>query len=219
MKDKLFLLSEDEVNKYLTRENRVCMFKGKPVFWWLRSTGRYFNLAMNVDDGGGIVDVGNCINLSNIMVRPALHLNPLYLQKLKKNWEGLVKFAEQKWLVLDEEKGLLLSKKVVCRHRFDLECNEYKDSEIRKFLNEKVLPVLFNDEEQDMILETIIDGEDSYPVISDKTDKPDDLIRREDVLTALEKVFAEHKYSYGEKHGGFAADVPQAIKSIPSIKK
>lgn len=44
----------------------------------------------------------------------------------------------------------------------------------------------------------------------------DDLISKKEVLSTLEKVFNEYKMSFGEHYGGFAEEVPKAIKSIPT---
>ena len=45
--------------------------------------------------------------------------------------------------------------------------------------------------------------------------KQNDLIRRKDVMAALEKVFDEYGVSWGEHYGGFASAVPNAIENIP----
>lgn len=49
------------------------------------------------------------------------------------------------------------------------------------------------------------------------TDPKDDLIRRGDVLNALEKVFDDYRQMWDDK-GGFAKAVPDAIRNIPCAK-
>lgn len=46
--------------------------------------------------------------------------------------------------------------------------------------------------------------------------KMNDLIRRKDVMAALEEVFDDYKMSWGEQYGGFASAVPNAIGNIPT---
>ena len=47
----------------------------------------------------------------------------------------------------------------------------------------------------------------------------EDLIKRSDALSILEKVFDEYSMSFGEDRGGFAEAVPKAIKAIPAVVK
>lgn len=176
-KDKLFLLSVSEVQKYLpvdedeqcnddesrlcTDMKRRCKYEGEYVWWWLRTHGKSDNAAcVNVDcslqqDGYVVCD-------KDIAVRPALHINTDHLQTLPRS-KGYIQFAGIKWLPLDEESGLLLTNKPVCLHRFDRKSNDYEQSEIRAYLNNELLNELFTKEEQGMIVETVIAGEDSYP--------------------------------------------------------
>ena len=72
-KDKLFLLSIDEVNKYFNNDNqRVATYKGgSSDFWWLRSPGPWQYNAANVYDHGNLTEYG--YNVDNACgVRPAL---------------------------------------------------------------------------------------------------------------------------------------------------
>lgn len=43
-----------------------------------------------------------------------------------------------------------------------------------------------------------------------------DLIRRKEVLSLLEKVFHKYNIGFGGDSGGFAQEVPEAIKSMPA---
>lgn len=87
-----------------------------------------------------------------------------HLKSLNRTDEGYVLFGigNRKWIILDEEKGLLFSKDTVCLHCFDATCNNYERSEIRQYLNDELLNELFTTEEQQMIVDTVIDGEESY---------------------------------------------------------
>ena len=92
-KDKLFLLSIPEVNKYFTNnEERKCApteyakaqgtytnhdYKvgGKATCWWLRSPGNYGISAAYVDLGGSVGDRGFRVNYDESYVRPALWID------------------------------------------------------------------------------------------------------------------------------------------------
>ena len=86
--DKAFLLSTDEVNKYLSSaSDRVCSCtayamargarQGEPYTgWWLRSPGFNSCYALIVDNYYGSVDGGGgFVNLDYLAVRPALWVN------------------------------------------------------------------------------------------------------------------------------------------------
>lgn len=169
--DKLFLLSVPEVEKYLPivedeqcddSKLGLCKYEGEYVWWWLRTHGKTNNAAcVNIDCT--LQQEGYVVYDNDIAVRPALHINTAHLQTLSRS-KGYIRFAGIKWLPLDEESGLLLAKEAVSLHRFDRKSNSYEESEIREYLNNELLNELFTKEEQGMIVETVISGEDSYPV-------------------------------------------------------
>lgn len=73
-KDKLFLLSIDEVNKYFSTDNqRVATYKGGSayIYWCLRSPGRSQKYAAYVYFDGALDEDGNYVS-HGIAVRPAL---------------------------------------------------------------------------------------------------------------------------------------------------
>ena len=96
-KDKIFLLSLDEVNKYLPNEKQraikvtqyaikqgawackknYCREKGTygNDNWWLRSPGYRQNYAACVDSNGVVLDGGCWVIDGNYAVRPALFIN------------------------------------------------------------------------------------------------------------------------------------------------
>lgn len=195
MKDKLFLLSTEEVEKYLpTEESRKCKCNGQICWWWLRTLG-YMDCcvyAAYVSSSGYMNQGGNDITFNAAAIRPALYLNPAYLQSLERisyesmksgstEWIPLdedksllvslanshyecVRFGNREWIVLNEDSGLLLSKDAVCKHNFDKKTNIYKKSAIRKYLNDVLLKELFTDEEQKKILTTTITADDCEPL-------------------------------------------------------
>lgn len=86
-KDKVFLLSIQEVNKYFDNDSkRVCeptdyaVAKGVYVYdssncwWWLRSPGNNRNRAAGVD-GGNVYENGINVNFSTDAVRPAMWIS------------------------------------------------------------------------------------------------------------------------------------------------
>lgn len=161
-KNMLFLLSEAEVEKYLLSEQkRKCKFKNHYGCWWLRSSG------WNHDTKKALVVaalIGACSIQSNKgLVRPAMYINPDYLKNNKPNRKGYIDFAGRKWIVLDTSTGLLLSKDALCSYCFDRKTSDYMPSEIRGYLNDKLVNEFFTDEERNMIVNAVIDGETSYP--------------------------------------------------------
>ena len=73
-KDKIFLLSIDEVNQYFsTDSSKICPYNGDAFWWWLRSPGYDQDDAAVVDDEGSVY--GDNVDESNNAVRPALWIN------------------------------------------------------------------------------------------------------------------------------------------------
>ena len=74
--DRIFLLSIDEVQRYLSGDNaRIAKdASGTASWWWLRSPGRYGDFAAIVDDDGGL-GVNGGVDRDDGGVRPALWLN------------------------------------------------------------------------------------------------------------------------------------------------
>ncbi|MCL1799493.1 MAG: DUF6273 domain-containing protein [Eggerthellaceae bacterium] len=75
-KDKVFLLSLDEVNKYFSSgQERIAKYEGSDFWWWLRSPGGYAGHAALVIGGGGVYASGYDVDYDSGGVRPALWLN------------------------------------------------------------------------------------------------------------------------------------------------
>lgn len=88
-KDKVFLLSIDETNKYFASDDaRICQptayavengvyenDKNGACWWWLRSPGYYQSYAAVVIADGVVYSDGDCVDRGNVAVRPALWIN------------------------------------------------------------------------------------------------------------------------------------------------
>ena len=88
-KDRVFLLSITEANKYFSSDSeRVCKPTAYAVaggayvdsvngncWWWLRSPGYYQRDAASVGDDGGINECGYGVDFSNYAVRPAMWIS------------------------------------------------------------------------------------------------------------------------------------------------
>ena len=88
-KDKVFLLSIDEANKYFASDDaRICQptayavengayenDKNAACWWWLRSPGGYQYGAADVDSAGVVDPDGGFVDYGNGAVRPALWIN------------------------------------------------------------------------------------------------------------------------------------------------
>jgi hypothetical protein len=74
--DKIFLLSIDEVEKYLPTENdrKTVSLDGEIAMWWLRSTGKISNYASYITGGGGLSSGGVYVDTKR-GVRPALWID------------------------------------------------------------------------------------------------------------------------------------------------
>jgi tetratricopeptide (TPR) repeat protein len=74
-KDRVFLLSLDEVQKYFKDNSaRVAKYNGSDCWWWLRSPGYGAGCAAIVYDGGDVDAIGSYVDF-DVGVRPALWLN------------------------------------------------------------------------------------------------------------------------------------------------
>ncbi len=87
-RDKIFLLSVDEANKYYkTDDDRICeaspfaqahgAYAGRSngaTFWWLRTPGDDVTSVVSVDNAGSIYLGGDIIDTEGVAVRPAMWL-------------------------------------------------------------------------------------------------------------------------------------------------
>ncbi|MDR0848867.1 MAG: DUF6273 domain-containing protein [Propionibacteriaceae bacterium] len=75
VKDRVFLLSKEEVRDYFTSDSqRVATYLGKPTWWWLRTPGYHQYGVASVDSDGRVYDYGMDITFDG-GVRPVLWLD------------------------------------------------------------------------------------------------------------------------------------------------
>ena len=76
-RDKVFLLSIDEANRYFKSDSeRIAKFEGAGYWWWLRSPGDGADYAASVSYDGDVNDYGfDVIGDDGVGVRPALWLS------------------------------------------------------------------------------------------------------------------------------------------------
>ena len=122
--DEIFLLSADEYIKY---EPNILHIR---CWWWLRSPGYYSDYAASVRLDGSIYLNGDNVRCGNDAVRPALRISNLESSNLKVG-DRFVKY-DFPWIKIDD--NLAIAEVPISFHSFDEKSNDYKTSEIRKFL-------------------------------------------------------------------------------------
>ena len=98
-------------------------------WWWLRSPCDYAYRAASVDFGGCIDDFGDSVYDNFNAVRPAL----IYQSKKLKIGDNIV-FGGKEWEVIDERYAFCTSD--IGKHNFDEVNNNYKTSEIKKYIED-----------------------------------------------------------------------------------
>lgn len=93
--DKVFLLSVEEANKYLTQKTRKCRptpyakynnakYNDDNIcFWFLRTAGRYPYFALFVDCNGNINIVGMRVECDYFAIRPCIWVDSSKLENIK----------------------------------------------------------------------------------------------------------------------------------------
>ncbi|MDR1185343.1 MAG: DUF6273 domain-containing protein [Coriobacteriales bacterium] len=75
-RDKVFLLSIDEVVKYFASDReRIAKYEGRDHWWWLRSPGRFTGCAADVGFRGTVLSYGDFVDGSDRGIRPVFWLN------------------------------------------------------------------------------------------------------------------------------------------------
>ena len=94
--DKVFLLSIEEANTYLTKEERKCRptpyakqhnawsSEHNICYWWLRSPGSYRDSAAYANDNGGVSGSGSFVDDGYCAVRVALWVDSSKTENCKK---------------------------------------------------------------------------------------------------------------------------------------
>lgn len=99
-------------------------------WWWLRSSNCCQYDAAVVYDGGDVKDGGDRVFDDYSTVRPVFRIN-----NLDSFLGDCVYINKTRCTVID--KNLALADYPICEHRFDLESNDWKTSELKKFINSK----------------------------------------------------------------------------------
>ena len=136
------LLSADEAENLLTKEQRKCKYNNKPCWWWLRSPGRHQNFAAYVNYDGSVYYYGSCVNYDSDCVRPALILSNLKSSNLKSIEELGVgehfEFGGYTFTVISNKLALCDEAIAEMAFRKDYEAkdaNVYEKSDVKKFLD------------------------------------------------------------------------------------
>ena len=122
--DEIFLLSAEEYEKYKPNIPYI------RCWWWMRSPGYNSDCAALVNYDGSVCNSGNYVNINSDAVRPALRISNLESSNLTVG-DRFVKY-DFPWIKIDD--NLAIAEVPIAFHRFDEKSNDYKTSEIRKFL-------------------------------------------------------------------------------------
>ena len=135
------LLSAEEAENLLTKEQRKCKYNNKSCCWWLRSPGYRQSVAVYVYYDGSVDDVGYDVDCDDC-VRPALILSNLKSSNLKSikelgvgdqfNFGGKIfTIISDKYALCDEAIS-----KMAFRKDWEAEdANVYEKSDVKKFLD------------------------------------------------------------------------------------
>ena len=121
MKDRIFLLSLEEYEKY--KDN----IPHCNCWWWLRSQGYCKNTCARVIGNHGHAGNYATVDRSCGGVLPALHVDT----DITSIGERIV-VASFPWIIID--KGLAIAETPIAFRRFDAKSTDYEKSEIRQFL-------------------------------------------------------------------------------------
>lgn len=118
------LLSTDEARKLPLRLRKY------NDWWWLRSRGSYGSHAAFVYTNGLVNDYGSFANYDNA-VRPALQLKNLESSDLKIG--DVFKFGGKEFEIISDTLAFCTTD--IGKHRFDAHRNNYKRSEIKRYVD------------------------------------------------------------------------------------
>ena len=130
------LLSTDEAENLLTKEQRKCKYNNKECWWWLRSPGDYQYDAATVYNFGSVNYFGRTVSYDDVCVRPALILSTLKSSNLKSG--DKFKFGGYTFTVISEKYALCdeAIARTAFREDWDAEdANVYEKSDVKKKLD------------------------------------------------------------------------------------
>ena len=124
--DEIFLLSSEEYDRYKQNIPKIA------ILWWLRTPGGNQKTASTVYGNGSIYYSGDYVYYDCGAIRPALKI----FDKAFKDIEVGNRYIKYDfpWIKVDE--NLAIAELPIGFCRFDIESNDYKTSEIRKYINE-----------------------------------------------------------------------------------
>lgn len=141
MEDKIFLLSAYEFCIYVKdkpfAKMKITKYDDGYNNWWLRSPGSYTSSAAYVRYDGYVSGSGVNVNCDYNAVCPAFQVSKEEFETLPKNNKGFVKYCGAECRVLTEDYNssvLLFVRHPIAIRKFDKDSNNYKTSEIRRFL-------------------------------------------------------------------------------------
>lgn len=126
VKDKLFLLSIEEYNKYKD------VIPQLHTHWWLRSQGANKERAMYVASSGWVNDFGEHVGCDDAGIRPALVMDNLTELKMLEVGEVFT-YHNFPFTVIKKGK-LAIATVPVHFDIFDTENNNYRQSVVRQYL-------------------------------------------------------------------------------------
>lgn len=126
--DELFLLSIEEYERY---KDNIPLIK---IWWWLRSPGDNRGSAALVDEVGSVLDYGSRVSY-DYGVRPALRYSNLESEIVKSvtNPKRIL-YKDFPFIIIDGENKIAISEVPISFEIFDEKSNDYKKSEIRRYL-------------------------------------------------------------------------------------
>lgn len=122
--DEIFLLSTDEYKKY------VDVIPEIEAWWWTRTPGAHESKAVSVHRNGTVDTIGEYVKYGWVAVRPALTITHDIFAKLKVG-DRYVKY-DFPWIKIDDT--LAIAEVPIGFVRFDVESNDYEESEVRQYL-------------------------------------------------------------------------------------
>ena len=136
------LLSTEEAEDLLTKEQRICKYNGENCWWWLRSPGRCQSSVATVIHVGSVYYYGDIVGSGGGCVRPALilsSLKPSNLKSIEKLGVGEhFEFGGYTFTVISNKYALCDEAIAKMAFREDWEvkdANVYEKSDVKKFLD------------------------------------------------------------------------------------
>lgn len=148
-RDKIFLLSLTEVEKYFSSDGeRAAQFNEASDWWWLRSPGGSQNSAAHVLIAGSVGNSGTFVD-GNYGVRPAMRVSMESVSAETTNPPpnymvgDIVHFGQYDWQVIDVDaqdgSALLITEEIISKHTYHDKRTAvtWESSALRQWLNDE----------------------------------------------------------------------------------